>query len=205
MKAIITFIIAVLFSAYSFAADNGQHIIDNVMGSISPDHSTEANFAITASGQTSPSRGVIKLQGNMMRISMPEMSLWYDGGLLWSYSDATGEVNITAPTAEELATLSPYAALAHCKSLFNIKSSQSNGLTTLILSPKDRKKSPFKEISLQINNRTYYIMKAVVKNVDGTTQTIQINNYKRGNKLPESAFKFNNAEVPSGTPIIDLR
>lgn len=203
MKQILLIISLLLTSViYGYAADNdAESTIKKVSDAISGNQSTEANITFSAPGLETPSKGVIKLQGNMTRIIMPDFQMWYDGTTMWAYSEATGEVNMTSPSADELVTISPYAALNNYKPLFNIKGDKGS----LILTPKDAKSLPYKEITLQIDNTKGYITKAVVTDINGGKQTIVINNYKKGNKLPESAFKFNKAEVPQGTPVIDLR
>lgn len=198
------FIINLIIGFQSYSADNNiDETIKKIITSISPDNSIEANISLTAPGLEYPSKGVIKLQGYMTHIIMSDFIMWYDGTTMWAYSEATGEVNITSPSVDELITISPYAALNNYKPIFDIKEEKS--AKKLLLIPKDTKSIPLKNIMLHIDNANNYITKIEVSNINGEKQTIVINNYKKRNKLPESAFRFNTTDVPQGTPVIDLR
>ena len=160
-----------------------------------------ASYSVTGQGAAS---GTIVLSGKKFRMLSPQLKCWYDGKTMWTYSQETGEVNITTPTAADLAMTNPYAIAQSYRQGFNMsKGTSAGGVYTIKMTPK--KKSNIKELLLTINTQSYRISKVQFVMTNKSKTTITVNNYKTGVKTDGNTFKFNKSQVPKGTPVVDLR
>ena len=137
---------------------------------------------------------------------MKDMKVWYDGTNLWTYTTESGELMLTEPTAEDLYSISPYAALANYKNLFNVKllAKNKNGVNSVKLLPKNSD-TIFKQIVLTANNKTNYIIKVEFYFSNGFTNIVYLNYNKFGYKYSDATFKYDMSILPKGTPLVDLR
>ena len=123
---------------------------------------------------------------------------------MWSYSAATGEVNLTNPTAADLQMTNPYSAAQNFKNSYIVsKGGSGNGTYTVRFTPK--KKSNIKHMLVTVSTSTWLISKAVIVETSGATTTISISNYNRNASASASTFEFDKNQVPAGTEVVDLR
>ena len=163
-----------------------------------------ANYTVKSGAQTNS--GVIDTKGEKFRLTSNEMKCWFDGKTMWTYTKEAGEVNITSPTKQELAMVNPYSALISLKesSHLYLAYTQFPGTYTLKFVPK-QKKNEIKQVLLMITKSTYLIERIYFEMKDGTICDTDVTGYKTGQKIPESIFVFQSANVPQGTNIVDLR
>ena len=201
MKQILAIIVA--FVALAVSAQTPQQVLDKAVAAMKGAGTSSANYTVrTKQGSMS---GTIVISGSKFRILSKDVKTWYDGKIQWSYSTATGEVNITKPTADELAMTNPLAAAQAFKNKFNMWKSagQIAGSYAIMLMPKG--KSDIKKLYLYITNGTNLLNKAYFVMNDGSTMTISISNYKTKQSLPASTFTYDAKQVPAGTQVVDLR
>ena len=189
-------------TAISAMAQVPSAVLDKCVSAINAHGGVTANYTVTSSQGTS--KGTISMLGNKFRIISPEAKCWYDGKTQWSWSPATGEVNITTPTADELQMTNPMSAVGHLKADFNIKRAKAKTPKTNVIKLTPKKKDNIKTLWLYFDETTSLLRTARFEMNDKSVVTVKITDYKHG-ALPASTFTFNKSMVPAGTQVVDLR
>lgn len=202
MKRIFIAILTALVAIVALA-QTPQAMLDKCVAAINTQGGVTANYSITTGQGTS--KGALSMQGNKFRIISPEAKCWYDGKTQWSWSPVTSEVNITAPTADELQMTNPIAAVQHFKTNFNMKRAKAKTAKTyaIKLTPK-KKKDNIKTLWLYFDENTSLLRTARFEMSDKSVYIIKITDYKH-KSLPASTFTFDKSQVPAGTQVVDLR
>ena len=202
MKRIFIAILTALVALVALA-QTPQAMLDKCVAAINTQGGVTANYSITTGQGTS--KGALSMQGNKFRIISPEAKCWYDGKTQWSWSPVTSEVNITAPTADELQMTNPIAAVQHFKANFNMKRAKAKTAKTyaIKLTPK-KKKDNIKTLWLYFDENTSLLRTARFEMSDKSVYIIKITDYKH-KSLPASTFTFDKSQVPAGTQVVDLR
>ncbi len=202
MKRII-FTTILALAAIVAMAQTPQAMLDKCVAAINSGGGVTANYSVETHQGTS--KGNIAMQGNKFRIISPEAKSWYDGKTQWSWSPVTGEVNITAPTPDELQMSNPVAAAQHFKANFNMKRAKAKTAKTyaIKLTPK-AKKDAIKTLWLYFDEATSLLRTARFEMSDKSVYIIRITDYKH-KSLPSSTFSFDKSQVPAGTAVVDLR
>ena len=204
MRKIINILLfATIFAVNSLAAESADAVLAKTMALLNSKTGLNANYTVTTSQGSSS--GEILIKGNKFRILSNDVKCWFDGKKQWSYSPAVGEVNITAPTEEELATVNPFAITKNFKQNFKASFAKSASQTThtIVLTAKT-KNQDIKQATLSIDKKTYRITKAVLVSQSGEKVTFSMSNYKNMS-CTDASFVFNKKLVPAGTPVIDLQ
>ncbi len=181
-------------------AQTPQQMLDKAIAALSG--TVSANYAVKSSqGNMS---GTIVINGTKFRLLSKDVKCWYDGKTQWTYSTATQEVNVTSPTASELATTNPMAAAQSFKKNYNMwkAAGQISGHYTIMLKPKS--KSDIAQVYLYLSDGTNLLHYAHIKMADGTTLTITLTGYKKSS-VSASTFTYDKSQVPAGTQVVDLR
>ncbi len=184
-------------------AQTPASMLDKAVASLRSSGTVSASYSVS-SPQGSYS-GTIVMSGNKFRMLSKPVKCWFDGTTQWTYSVATGEVNVTTPSADDLQMTNPYAAVQGFKRNFNMWKAytQVPGYYTVKLMPK--RKSNIKQVLLYLANGSCQIKKARFEMTNGTTTTVTISNYKTHVSYPASTFIFSKAQVPAGVQVVDLR
>lgn len=201
MRRIIITIISCLAVVMAVAQTPGA-MLDKCVAAINAGGGVTANYSITSSQGSS--KGSIAMQGNKFRILSPEAKCWYDGTTQWSWSPVTGEVNITTPTAEELQLTNPIAAASHFKANFNMKKAKAKTAKTYVIKLTPKKKDNVKTLWLYFDETTSLLRTARFEMKDKSVYTVKITDY-RHKSLSAGTFKFDKAQLPAGTQVVDLR
>lgn len=183
-------------------AQTPSAMLDKCVAAINASGGVTANYSITSAQGNS--KGTIAMQGNKFRIISPEAKCWYDGSAQWSWSPLTNEVNITAPTAEELQLTNPIAAASHFKANFNMKKAKAQTAKTYAIKLTPKKKDNIKTLWLYFDETTSLLRTARFEMKDKSVYTVKISGYKH-KSLPASTFKFDKSQLPAGTQVVDLR
>ncbi|MBQ7691384.1 MAG: outer-membrane lipoprotein carrier protein LolA [Muribaculaceae bacterium] len=185
------------------AAQTPQQMLDRAVNALKQGGNVTAAYAVKGSQGTSS--GTITMSGSKYRILSNEMKCWYDGKTLWTYSTATGEVNITTPTAADLQAVNPYAAAQDFKRNFNMwkAAGQVPGCYAIMLMPKN--KNNMEKLYLYIDTKSGLVQNVHVKMSDGSAFTITLSNYKTHVAATAATFTFDKTLVPPGTDVVDLR
>lgn len=209
------FITTILFiSLASFAQENAESkaILDKAYNAYrtSEDIRLSFNLHVTDPNGTTykPESGTALIKGDKFKITTPSMVVWFNGKTQWVLLKEANEVNITNPTNEEIATISPLALLGMYKNGYNLKkpiAKKLNGKNVHVIELIPAKSNKeFVKITVSIDKKSHTIVQVILKLKNGTTNKIDITNYITNNKFADSEFVFNK-KAYSGPEIIDLR
>lgn len=163
--------------------------------------SLTAAFKITQG--TDASQGSLTISGTAFRMQTPEMHVWFDGKTQWAYSPASREVNITTPTADEIAESNPLSVLTSMTSAYTCRRLSSSATVDKIeLVPKG--KADISKAVVTINNATGYPTEIMAYRANGAVTRIAVSTIKTGKKQPAGSFRFNPKAYP-GVEVVDLR
>lgn len=200
-KNLFIFLAAVMM-AFSVSAQSPASVVDKVLAALKGSNAVSASYAI--SSPQGSSKGTLVMSGKKFRVLANDVKCWYDGKTMWSYSTATGEVNVTNPTPADLQMSNPYSAAQNFKSSF-IASKGGTGNGTYVIRFTPKKKSNVKHMLVTVSTSTWLISKAVIVQTNGAKTTIAISNYNKNASAPASTFKFDKKQVPAGVQVVDLR
>jgi outer membrane lipoprotein-sorting protein len=154
--------------------------------------------------------GTLSIKGNKFKIEAPDYIIWFDGQTQWALSRATGEVNITEPSAEEVQTLNPsmiydlYKKNCDCRFIGEKTDAQMRPVSEIELKPKN-KNLEISKIVIQISQRdllpAFLHVEFAKNNVENN---ISINKYDLNLTLPDELFVFDPKAYPEAD-VIDLR
>ncbi len=193
MKKILLLI--AMMTATLCQAQNASAIFNRTIAAYQKAGAVSANYAMGSS------HGTIVMKGSQFRILANNLKAWYDGKTQWTYTTATGEVNVTAPTSKELVMVNPLAAASALKTGYTMTAKKTGRSHVLILKPK--KRSNVKAITLYISSN--YVLQKAVYTTKSRSETLKISNYKTHVATSGSTFKFSKNMVPRGTEVVDLR
>lgn len=202
MKRILTILI-VTVAWLGLSAQTPTAVLESAIRAVDRAGGITASYQVSQDGKSMSGR--VAMRGSKFVMLSTEVKSWYDGKTQWTYSSATGEVNITTPTAADLQMTNPLATLRGLKQGFIATKSKTQpaGGYAMTLVPKQR--SQVKEVILTVNSQSSLPVKADVTMRDGTRATLTISSVKTRQSLPDATFKFERGLVPEGTPVVDLR
>lgn len=196
-------LVLMLFACPVYAnAISAESILQSAAEKYRKAQSLSASFIIEANGNKTD--GSIIVAKDKFRLSMPQMSIWYNGRTQWTYSPATQEVSITEPSAEELQQINPFAIVSSFRQSYKstlLKSSAGTHKVSLVPINND---GAIKSIILSIDAKTSYPKEINITTDSNSTVKIIVSNVTSGKKLPLSRFTFNPKEYPDAE-VIDLR
>ena len=189
--------------ALALNAQTPQEVLDGALAKLKSGGNVTASYSVKGSGMNSS--GTITMNGSKYFLNSSDVKCWFDGTTLWTYSTATGEVNITTPTGADIQAANPYAAVQDFKRNYHIwkAAGQIAGLYAIMLMPKQ--KAPIKQMYLYFDKQTNWLRNVHVKMNDGTAYTITLTKYKTNVSVTSNVFSFNKNLVPPGTEVVDLR
>lgn len=155
-----------------------------------------------------PELGTALIKGDKFKISTSSTDVWFNGKTQWVLIKNANEVNITNPTDEEIATISPLALLGMYQKGYTLKkpiSKTINGKSSYVIELVPAKSNKeFVSVHIAIEKRSNTIVQVILKLKNGATNKIDITNYSSNNKFADSEFTFNK-NAHKRLEIIDLR
>lgn len=176
-------------------AQNATQIFDRTVAAYKAAGAVSANYSVGSS------HGTIVMKGNQYRILANNLKSWYDGKTQWTYSTATGEVNVSSPSAQQLVMVHPLAAAQTLKSDYKMSAKKSGSGYVLTLKPKSKSKV----VSVTLYVSAKYVLTKAIYTTNKGSQTLTVSNYKTKVATSAATFKFNKKMVPAGTEVVDLR
>ncbi len=196
-------IINTLFSlclAVTMTAQTAVSVLDDVAAQFKKDGDVEIGFTIKTNNV--PSAGNVKLSGDKFNLSLDGMVVWFDGETMWTYVADNQEVNITNPSATEVAKMNPYAFVTMYKNGYKVEFGKSTSAYYDINLTADDASKSITKINLKIAKATKRLQYVALTSAQGTSE-VQVSSYKSV-KHPSSAFVFDRKKYKS-VEIIDLR
>ena len=97
-------------AALRAAGPSASSILAQMRKSMLAKPAVEAQFTIN--GADGAVQGSALMAGAAFAFTTPQLDVWFDGRTQWVFLHSTGEVSITEPTADELATTNPFVVLS---------------------------------------------------------------------------------------------
>jgi len=211
MKTKLLFLLA-FFSFQVTTAQNAKSILDKVSDTYNQSNGFVLSFTIktedTKNKTTYSHDGKAYIKGNKFKIEVPDGTTWFDGKTQWVYMTGNDEVNVSSPTGEELAAISPVALLGLYKTGFklNYKGEKTeNGKALYIIEMIPQKKgSEVTRFDLKIDKATYLFTAITLNGKDKVNNHLIIKSSKKDAGLTDNIFSFSKKEYPN-VEVIDLR
>lgn len=205
-------ILAFLFSIFALQAQDAKAILDKANLTYNQAGGITASFTINTEDvkrKTVYSQdGKAYLKGNKFKIDVPDGITWFDGKTQWVYAKGGDEVNVSNPTGEELAGVSPFVLLSLYKAGFKLnykgeKKEKAKTVYVVEMIPIG-KKAEFTKMVVHIDKATNIFTSVNTFGKDGINNQLIITKLQTGVNLPDNTFVFNQKEYPK-IEVVDLR
>ena len=214
MKTITSIILIFLLSGYTFAQSSNEAkvLLDKAYATYETSNGIRLLFKAIMTDKEGtvyePQSGEAYIKGDKFKLEMEAMDIWFDGKTQWVLMKDLNEVNISAPTATEIASISPLALLGIYKNGFTLKAPASktiNGRSTHLIDmvPVNQNKD-FKSITAAIDKESGNIIQVIITMADGMKNRIDISGYNTNHQFTDTTFRFEKNDHP-GVEIVDLR
>ncbi|MBK5195562.1 MAG: outer membrane lipoprotein carrier protein LolA [Proteiniphilum sp.] len=214
MKRNILTIAALLFAFVASAQSPGEAktILDKAYTAYEASQGIILSFTSTtmeADGTTYMTQtGKAFIKGDRFKLEMEAMNIWFDGETQWVWLKDVDEVNISNPTGQEIAVISPLALLGMYKNGYTLKTPLSqtvNGKKVHLLEmvPAVTNKD-FKAVSVAVEKSSHTLVQVILTMSNGMRNKIDITNYNANHKFSDAEFKFDKSVHPE-LEIVDLR
>lgn len=211
MKTKILFIL--FFAAtLTIGAQNARTILDNANKAYNNARGITAMFTINTEEVkekiTHSQDGKAFLKGNKFKIDVVDGTTWFDGTTQWVYMKGSDEVNISNPTGEELAGVSPAVLLNIYKTGFKLEykgETRENGKAVYVVEMiPEVSKSEYNKMSINIDKTTNLFTSIKLFGKNNINNHLIIRNLQTKTDLPDATFVFNKKDYPK-VEVIDLR
>lgn len=188
------------FSA--FGALTSVQVFDKAKEKITSAKSLQADFSMSAQGQTI--KGKIYAKGSKFSIISSSTSSWYNGKLLYTYDKGANETYLYSPSEKELREVNPLIYLSS-SSDYKItgKKEKTKGMESVILIPQ-KARSGIKSIMIDIDTKNYTPTKIIINTSGGGTMILNISNVKLDVNLENATFEYPKSKYPN-VSISDMR
>lgn len=213
MGTIFSTLIVLLMSASVFAQSSAdaRKILDKAVGTYEQSSGVKISFKATtkeSGGSTYTESGTAMFKGNKFNLEMEAINTWFDGKTQWVLMKDANEVNISNPTPQEIATISPFALLGMYKSGFSLKAPvsktiQGKSVDVVEMTPSANN-GDFKMVSIAIDRKTNTVVQVNLTMKNGSQTKIDISSYNANYKFSDAEFIFNKDKYPKAE-IIDLQ
>lgn len=213
MKKTIITIFAIIFSLSTFAqsSNEAKSILDKAYAIYKNSKGIKIDFSFSAIENNSTymqQKGVAMVKGNKFKINTNDVETWFDGKTQWILLKEYDEVNISEPTIEEVASISPTALLGMYKNGYTLSTPTTqkvNGkdANVIKLTPLSST-SDFKSITVAIDKANQTIVQVLLTLKNGVDNKIDLTSYNTNYNFNDADFVFNKTKYPKAE-IIDLR
>ncbi len=185
------------------AEQKADKILAKTANKIKNTEALSVSFTMDMAGAPS-TRGQLTMSGKQFKLTTPGMTIWFDGTTQWTYIAQNKEVNITAPTADELAETNPFEVITNSKQKYDCHLLSSTSATEIIDMRAKSDNSAVKDVLITIDKQSGWPHNIVINFDNGSTTTLIVNAIAEQRSLPEATFKFDNKQYKN-IEIIDLR
>lgn len=195
-----SFLLLGAFTALCAVAQTAKSVLDKTASQLS--HGcVVANF--TSRGAMGNTNGSITVQGKKFVFISPQARIWFDGKTEWSLTQGSGEVNVTTPTAAEIASINPINFVYLYKQGYNATLSDKGAAYEVHLTTSNNRSS-IKEAYITIIKSTHSLQNVRIRTNASSWSTINITSLQNIKKKKDSFFRFNSKDF-SKVEVIDLR
>lgn len=204
-------LLAVLLFTHTAYAQNAKTILDKVSSTYANAGGLTVGFTLnieeTKSKTTYSHDGTALMKGDKFRIEVPDGITWFDGKTQWVFAKGGDEVNVSNPSGDELASISPAAFLSLYKAGFKLNykgESKEKGKVLSIVEMIPTRTKEYTKFLVYIDKATNLFSKVSLFAKDGTNTHLIINKLQSGVTHPDATFSFNKKQYPN-VEIVDLR
>lgn len=204
IKYLLPIVIAAILALPCMAAgpESAASIMGGLKKNIAEQPSVEAVFTIKS--DNTPLQGSIIMSESKFTMKTPQLAVWYDGKTQWTLVEASKEVSISEPTADELMLTNPFAILTSYDGYYTARRLPDlKGRRRVQLVPKGHS-TGIENIVVTIDAATHYPTAIVITFDDKQQLDVTIDKISGGNKKADAAFVFDIKKYP-GFEINDLR
>ena len=205
MKRIGILMVALVVGLSCMTAQDATKILDKTAATLKAAKNVKIGFTLEADGggNTAGNTGYIKLSGQKFVVNMGGTITWFDGKTMWSYVKKNEEVNVTTPTAAEVAKMNPYAFLSFYKKGYTAKMGQSTAKEhEVVLTGSEG--SAYEKVVMRVNKATNEPTYLKMTSTKGVVTVIRCNSFVKNQKYTDATFRFNKKNYPKAE-VVDLR
>lgn len=201
-------------AALTFAQTSTQSkaILDKAYEAYAASEGIKLAFTLTAvetDGTAYPAQqGEAIVKGNKLKLTMDAIDTWFDGKTQWVLMKEVNEVNISNPTGQEVAAVSPLALLGMYKNGFALKAPATktvNGKSAFVIEMVPTgSNNDFKTVSVAVDKKTNTVLQVNLTLKNGMKNKIDISNYNANYKFSDTDFVFDKNKH-KGVEVVDLR
>jgi len=206
MKRLLSLLL--IFLPLFATAQTAREVLDRTAARLSKG-GCSANFeATTFKGhqENGTTNGNIRILNKCYRVETPDMQVWFDGKTQWTMLNGSGEVNVSTPTAEEVAHMNPYVFLNLYKQgySYTMKPTTYNGKSCYEVDLRAKQSGAEILRLLLIVTKDYTPQNVRLVDRKGNWMRFRLSNVKTGQSFSTSTFQFDKKSHPN-IEIIDLR
>ena len=201
-KIILILLAMMPLALFAQSQKDAVKVLDKTAATLRNAGGLKMGYTLTTKGSIN---GTLKMKGNKFVNNMGSTIVWYNGRTMWTLIKENEEVNVTNPSAKEIAKVNPYAVLGLYKQGYNVKfTGKSNAQNYEILLTAKDARSSIKSILLRIGRHSYRPAFARVTGSDGSTMDITVTSFAKNQPFTDATFTFNSKSYPD-YDVIDLR
>lgn len=198
MKKLIILLLALC--SLNMNAQTAKSVLDKTAALCSAG-AVQAKF--TAKGARGNSSGTLVAQGNKFTLQSSQATIWFDGKTEWSLVGGSDEVNVTEPTAKEIAGMNPMNFVNLYRSGYK-STLKTNGNQHEVHLVATSKAKAIKEMYIYIDKSSSKPRVVKMRTGQKDWTTITVNSFQQMGKKADGYFRFNRKDYPK-IQVIDLR
>lgn len=201
MKKIFSIILILLafLTVTDVKAQDAKKILDKAATAFTKAGNVKIGFSANVNGNNAG--GTICISGNKFQLNTGDLIIWFDGKSMWNYVVVNDEVNVSHPSAKEVARMNPYSFLTLYKKGYNCSMGKSSSTEYEVIL-KGQKGSAYNRITVRMSKKSY--QPTYIKTEAKSTMEIKVNSFASKQNFPASTFTFDKKKYPK-VEVIDLR
>ena len=201
MKKIFSIILILLafLTVTDVKAQDAKKILDKAATAFTKAGNVKIGFSANVNGNNAG--GTICISGNKFQLNTGDLIIWFDGKSMWNYVVVNDEVNVSHPSAKEVARMNPYSFLTLYKKGYDCSMGKSSSTEYEVIL-KGQKGSAYNRITVRMSKKSY--QPTYIKTEAKSTMEIKVNSFASKQNFPASTFTFDKKKYPK-VEIIDLR
>ena len=200
---IIPFLVTLLTTAVfalSLSAQTAKSVLDKTAALYSKG---AVQVAFTAKAAQGTSSGTLVAQGNKFTLKSNTATIWFDGKTQWSLYTNSDEVDLTEPTAKEIASINPMNFVNTYKSGYKSTLKTVGSTYEVHLTATSSSKS-MKEIYVVVDKATSKPKSIKFRTKANDWTTITVSSFQSIAKKGDAYFRYSAKDHP-GLQVVDLR
>ena len=201
MKKIFSIILILLafLTVTDVKAQDAKKILDKAATAFTKAGNVKIGFSANVNGNNAG--GTICISGNKFQLNTGDLIIWFDGKSMWNYVVVNDEVNVSHPSAKEVARMNPYSFLTLYKKGYDCSMGKSSSTEYEVIL-KGQKGSAYNRITVRMSKKSY--QPTYIKTEAKSTMEIKVNSFASKQNFPASTFTFDKKKYPK-VEVIDLR